>query len=93
MINEYVEKPNNEIMMNMRNFLIIFISISGSITSYAQPNLLNAKIPEEIAASIEKHIIGFPQNKRMFLRGTRLLPPLAVIIATDLFIKLVNNLN
>jgi gliding motility associated protien GldN len=34
--------------MNMRNFLIVVISILGSVFSYAQPNLLNAKIPEEI---------------------------------------------
>jgi gliding motility associated protien GldN len=38
----------NEIMMNMRNFLVVVISIFGSMASYAQPNLLNAKIPEEI---------------------------------------------
>ena len=35
-------------MMNTRNFLIVVISIFGSVASYAQPNLLNAKIPEEI---------------------------------------------
>ncbi len=35
-------------MMNTRNFLIVMISICGSVASYAQPNLLNAKIPEEI---------------------------------------------
>jgi gliding motility associated protien GldN len=35
-------------MMNMRNFLVVVISIFGSMASYAQPNLLNAKIPEEI---------------------------------------------
>ena len=35
-------------MMNTRNFLIVVISILGSVASYAQPNLLNAKIPEEI---------------------------------------------
>jgi len=34
--------------MNTRNFLIVVISIFGSVASYAQPNLLNAKIPEEI---------------------------------------------
>ncbi len=34
--------------MNMRNFLVVVISILGSAVSYAQPNLLNAKIPEEI---------------------------------------------
>jgi gliding motility associated protien GldN len=35
-------------MMNTRNFLIVVISICGNVASYAQPNLLNAKIPEEI---------------------------------------------
>jgi gliding motility associated protien GldN len=35
-------------MMNTRNFLIVLISICGNVASYAQPNLLNAKIPEEI---------------------------------------------
>jgi len=35
-------------MMNSKFFLIVVISIFGSVASYAQPNLLNAKIPEEI---------------------------------------------
>lgn len=35
-------------MMNMRNFVIVIISFLGSVATYAQPNLLNAKIPEEI---------------------------------------------
>ncbi len=35
-------------MMNVRNFSLVIIAILGSISSYAQPNLLNAKIPEEI---------------------------------------------
>ncbi len=32
----------------MRNFLIVVFSILGGVGSYAQANLLNAKIPEEI---------------------------------------------
>ena len=32
----------------MRNFLIIAISLIGGVASYAQSNLLNARIPEEI---------------------------------------------
>jgi len=32
----------------MRNFLILAISLIGGVASYAQSNLLNAKIPEEI---------------------------------------------
>ncbi len=35
-------------MMNVRKFSLVIIAILGSISSYAQPNLLNAKIPEEI---------------------------------------------
>jgi gliding motility associated protien GldN len=35
-------------MMKMRNFLIVILSIFGSVTTFAQTNLLNAKIPEEI---------------------------------------------
>ena len=35
-------------MMNSKFFLIVVISIFGSVACYAQPNLLNAKIPEEI---------------------------------------------
>lgn len=35
-------------MMNMRNFLIIAISLIGGVASYAQSNILNARIPEEI---------------------------------------------
>ncbi|MFA9192307.1 gliding motility protein GldN [Flavobacterium sp. FZUC8N2.13] len=34
--------------MNMRNFLILAISLIGGMASYAQSNLLNARIPEEI---------------------------------------------
>jgi len=35
-------------MMNMRNFLIMAIALIGGVASYAQSNLLNARIPEEI---------------------------------------------
>jgi len=34
--------------MNARNFLIVLICITGSLVSFAQSNLLNAKFPEEI---------------------------------------------
>jgi gliding motility associated protien GldN len=34
--------------MKMRNFLIVILSIFESVTTFAQTNLLNAKIPEEI---------------------------------------------
>ncbi len=42
----------------MRNFLIVVISIFGSLASYAQPNLLNAKIPEEIGLKSEAQLIS-----------------------------------
>jgi gliding motility associated protien GldN len=45
-------------MMNMRNFLLVFISILGSVASYAQPNLLNAKIPEEIGLKSDAQLIS-----------------------------------
>ena len=35
-------------MMKIRNFLIVILSIFGSVATDAQTNLLNAKIPEEI---------------------------------------------
>jgi gliding motility associated protien GldN len=44
--------------MNMRNFLIVVISILGSVFSYAQPNLLNAKIPEEIGLKSAAQLIS-----------------------------------
>jgi len=34
--------------MNWKNFLLVIIFVSGSFTSYAQSNLLNAKKPSEI---------------------------------------------
>ena len=34
--------------MNWKNFLLVIIFVSGSFTSYAQSNLLNAKTPSEI---------------------------------------------
>jgi gliding motility associated protien GldN len=43
--------------MNMRNFLIVVISILGSALSYAQTNLLNAKIPEEIGLKSAAQLI------------------------------------
>ena len=44
--------------MNMRNFLIIAISLFGGIASYAQSNLLNAKIPEEIGLKTPAQLIS-----------------------------------
>ncbi len=45
-------------MMNTRNFLILVISILGSVVSYAQTNLLNAKIPEEIGLKSAAQLIS-----------------------------------
>lgn len=42
----------------MRNFLIVVISILGSAVSYAQTNLLNAKIPEEIGLKSAAQLIS-----------------------------------
>jgi gliding motility associated protien GldN len=44
--------------MNTRNFLILVISILGSVVSYAQTNLLNAKIPEEIGLKSAAQLIS-----------------------------------
>lgn len=35
-------------MMNVRNFLMVIVSVAGTFTSFAQSNLLNAKTPDEI---------------------------------------------
>ncbi len=45
-------------MMNRKNFLIVVVSILGSFASYAQPNLLNAKIPEEIGIKSAAQLIS-----------------------------------
>jgi gliding motility associated protien GldN len=45
-------------MMNMRNFLMVMISFLGSLATYAQPNLLNAKIPEEIGLKSDAQLIS-----------------------------------
>lgn len=42
----------------MRNFLMVVISIFGSVATYAQPNLLNAKIPEEIGLKSAAQLIS-----------------------------------
>jgi gliding motility associated protien GldN len=45
-------------MMNVRNFLIVIISITGGFTSYAQANLLNAKTPDEIGLKTPAQLIS-----------------------------------
>lgn len=44
-------------MMNVRNFLIV-IAITTSMASFAQSNLLNAKIPEEIGLKTAAQLIS-----------------------------------
>ncbi|MFT5251596.1 MAG: gliding motility associated protein GldN [Flavobacteriales bacterium] len=45
-------------MMNVRNFLIVIISVTTSLSSFAQSNLLNAKIPEEIGLKTAAQLIS-----------------------------------
>jgi gliding motility associated protien GldN len=45
-------------MMNVRNFLIVIISVTTSLSSLAQSNLLNAKIPEEIGLKTAAQLIS-----------------------------------
>lgn len=45
-------------MMNLRCFLIVIISFLGSVISFAQPNLLNAKIPEQIGIKSAAQLIS-----------------------------------
>ena len=45
-------------MMNARNFLIVAISITGSMISFAQSDLLNAKFPEEIGMKSADQLIA-----------------------------------
>jgi gliding motility associated protien GldN len=45
-------------MMNVKKFLIVIISITGSFASLAQSNLLNAKIPEEIGLKSAAQLIS-----------------------------------
>lgn len=42
-------------MIKLRSFLIVVISLLGSITSIAQPNLLNAKTPSQIGIKSAAH--------------------------------------
>ncbi|CAM2789192.1 protein involved in gliding motility GldN [Flavobacterium frigoris] len=48
----------NYIMMNVRNFLLVVISIAGGCSSFAQSNLLNAKTPNEIGLKTAAQLIS-----------------------------------
>lgn len=45
-------------MMNVRNFLLVVISVAGSVSSFAQSNLLNAKTPSEIGLKTAAQLIS-----------------------------------
>lgn len=45
-------------MMNARNFLVFFISITSSMVSVGQSNLLNAKFPEEIGIKTADQLLA-----------------------------------
>ena len=45
-------------MMNLRNFLIAIVSITGSFVSYGQSNLLNAKTPDQIGLKNAAQLIS-----------------------------------
>ncbi|PRZ25180.1 type IX secretion system ring subunit PorN/GldN [Flavobacterium granuli] len=44
--------------MNVKKILIAIVSIAGSCSSFAQSNLLNARIPEEIGLKTEAQLIS-----------------------------------
>ncbi len=44
--------------MNMRNFLIVILSITAGVASYAQSNLLNSKTPEQIGQKSPAQLIS-----------------------------------
>jgi gliding motility associated protien GldN len=48
----------NHTMMKVKIFIIVIISVTGSIASYAQSNLLNAKIPEEVGLKSAAQLIS-----------------------------------
>ena len=45
-------------MMNVRNFLIAIVSITGSFASFGQSNLLNAKTPDQIGLKTATQLIS-----------------------------------
>lgn len=45
-------------MMNARNLLVVIIAVMGTITSFAQTNLLNAKYPEDIGIKSAAQLIS-----------------------------------
>jgi gliding motility associated protien GldN len=45
-------------MMNVRNFLLVIIFLTGSLCSFAQSNLLNAKTPDQIGLKTAAQLIS-----------------------------------
>jgi gliding motility associated protien GldN len=45
-------------MMKVKRFLIVITAVTFSVTSFAQSNLLNAKIPEEIGLKTDAQLIA-----------------------------------
>ncbi|MNF22429.1 hypothetical protein D3C85_90680 [compost metagenome] len=45
-------------MMNIRNFLIAIITVTGSFASFAQSNLLNAKTPDQIGLKSAAQLVS-----------------------------------
>jgi gliding motility associated protien GldN len=45
-------------MMNVRNFLIVILSLTGSVATFAQSNLLNAKTPDQIGLKTAAQLIS-----------------------------------
>lgn len=45
-------------MKNLRKILLVIISVSGSLNSFAQSNLLNAKVPSEIGLKTKAQLIS-----------------------------------
>ena len=45
-------------MMNVRNFLIAIVTITGSFATFAQSNLLNAKTPDQIGLKTAAQLIS-----------------------------------
>ena len=44
--------------MKLRNFFVVVLAIAGSLTSFAQSNLLNAKVPDEIGKKTPAQLIS-----------------------------------
>jgi hypothetical protein len=48
--------------MNAKDFLLAVITVTTSLASFAQSNLLNAKIPEEIGLKLQHNLFQIMTN-------------------------------